>query len=317
LGLDCVDTAGAAIRNIVVCPHAGAGKDEPVDVAPFAAWLASHLHGHPDYRSLPRKINIGVSCCRADCARTLIQDVGFQSRMSMNGEYLGFRVVVGGGLGASPRVGQTLMEFVPAAELLLIVDAILGVFNRLGDRQTHGNGRLKFLIESLGLEAFRSEVVLELGRLKNSHPAYPALTPCSEGVSSWEIGTTGPMQDFPLEESKYLRWKNASVVDGSDEMDRMICVPILGGNLNARQLRGIAELVRMHGLHVRLTPEQGVLLGHLWENFTLGVGLPPNGGQFGVLSGGVDMPERIYKLSCTVQGDSIASAGGQSNVRTF
>lgn len=259
-GLDPMDAAGASIRNVVVCPHAGAKTNNPMDVMPFAKWLADYVNGHPGYRNLPKRINIGVACCHADCARTLIQDIGFQARTSPNGDYLGFRVVVGGGLGASPRAGQTLIEFMPAVEILLIVDAILKVFDRLGDRKNHANGRLKFLIGSMGIASFRLEVLRELDQLKTSRSAHPPLIPFSDDIHDWSPSAAECSQVCQLDESDYLRWEHASTSTGCDGVYRTIHIPVPGGSLNASQLRGLADIVRIHQLGVRITPEQGILL---------------------------------------------------------
>lgn len=255
------ESGGSAVRNIVLCPHAGAAQGEPFDATEYADWLTRHLLRHPQYQRLPRKVKIGMACCQADCARTLAQDLGFQARLDKAQKFRGFRVVVGGGLGANPRIGQLLFEFVAAEDLLLVTDAILRVFDRHGDRQNRRRGRLKFLIESMGIAEFRRHVSEELVGLKDSPPAYPPLVFFREkgrrGGASRPQNLSGR---FAFNQGAYLRWRDGCVRPQRQEALQMIEVRVAGGDFSAGHCRQLATIIRSHDLSLRITPTQGVLL---------------------------------------------------------
>ncbi len=227
VGLSSHESGGNTVRGIVVCPHAGQKETEPFDVTEHAALVNRHFLRHPDFQSLPRKIKIGFSCCNEDCAHTLLQDLGFQARTDGSGQR-GFRVLVGGGAGALPRLGRELFDFLPAKDLLIFTEAFLRMFNRLGDRQNRRRSRVKFLVESPGLERLREEVLKEWDALKTAGKKWPSVEPSSR----------------------------RSVGDSLSS----VRVSVSGGNLTSSQLRRLAALIEQRALTVRITPEQGFLL---------------------------------------------------------
>ncbi|MBI4025687.1 MAG: nitrite/sulfite reductase [Verrucomicrobia bacterium] len=262
-GLISHESGGSSVRNIVLCPHAGIGPGEPFDVTDYADWLTRHLLRHSDYQKLPRKMKIGMSCCQADCGRTLVQDIGFQARVEKGSGLRGFRVAVGGGLGAHPRMGQILFEFAPADELLLVTDAILRVFDRMGERQNRRRSRLKFFIESAGIESFRRLVEEELARLKSSPPSHP---PLLSGISNGKEKRSGSSRfqkaigQWTPNHQAYLRWRTGHVRSQQQSAWRMIDVRVPAGDFSVEQFKQIALIMRHHGLAARLAPGQTVLL---------------------------------------------------------
>ena len=141
------------VRNVTACALAGVCPGEVFDVTPYAKTVAYHLLRNPLNQSLPRKFKIAFSGCKQDCALTPIHDVGLLATRNSEGS-IGFKMVVGGGLGSTPRLAKTLREFVPMEELIPSIEAILKVFDNLGNRKNRSKARMKFVLDKLGFEEF-------------------------------------------------------------------------------------------------------------------------------------------------------------------
>src|SRR5919106_5045022 len=134
VGLTTREACANTVRNVTACHLAGVCQGEVFDVTPYAKTVALHLLRNPLNQSLPRKFKIDFSGCRTDCALTPIHDVGLLAAKREDG-VIGFRMSVGGGLGAAPRIGQVLREFVPMDELIPSIEAVIKVFDALGNRK--------------------------------------------------------------------------------------------------------------------------------------------------------------------------------------
>ncbi|WP_235969639.1 nitrite/sulfite reductase [Anaeromyxobacter diazotrophicus] len=175
-GLTTHGACGNAVRNVVACPHAGVSQDELFDVTPYAEAVTRHFLRHPLGSSLPRKFKIAFEGCAEDHARTAIQDIGFRARLRSEGARAvrGFAVTVAGGTSSACTSGSPLVEFLPAADVLALAEAIVRVFHARGDREHRQRNRLKFLVRQLGFETFRTLLTEELARVRaEGAPALP------------------------------------------------------------------------------------------------------------------------------------------------
>ncbi len=261
------ETGGNSVRSIMMCPHAGVGRDEPFDVTPYAELLARGFVRHPDFHALPRKMKIAFSCCEQDCVRTFAQDLGFQARRNANGE-CGFRVLVGGGTGALPRLGQELIDFLPVEQVCGFTESFLRVFNRLGDRQNRRRARVKFLVQSLGLETFRQEITREWAANGGQ-----ASSPTVHGTSlPRDLGGKTPPEPADKmsaphpSDSAFFEWVATQVQPQRQRGFNMIRVSLACGSVTASQLRQLAALSEQLKLEIRTTPEQSFLLRWAREN---------------------------------------------------
>lgn len=157
---------GNTIRNITTCALSGICKDEVFDVRSHAIGLTEYLLSLDDSYSLPRKLKFAFSGCAKDCAGCLVNDAGLLAEIK-DGKR-GFKVFVGGGLGADPRIGKLLEDFIPEEDLGFCLSAIKKVFYKNGDRRNKHHNRIRFLIEDLGFDKFRKLYVDELKTLKES-----------------------------------------------------------------------------------------------------------------------------------------------------
>src|SRR5258706_3619513 len=143
-GLTTREACGNSVRNITACPYAGVAADERFDVTPYAEALTRYLLRHPLSSTLPRKFKIGFEGCPEDHAVIAINDVAFRTEIDADGRR-GFRVLAGGGTAIMCKSAGLIHEFIPAAEILCVVEALLRVFHRLGDYEHKQRNRMKFM----------------------------------------------------------------------------------------------------------------------------------------------------------------------------
>jgi sulfite reductase (NADPH) hemoprotein beta-component len=159
-----IQTSGNCIRNITADERAGVAVDEIVDPRAFAEILRQWSTLHPEFAFLPRKFKIAISGAQEDRAATAWHDVGLQVHRNAAGE-VGFRVMVGGGMGRTPHIGSTIREHLPASSLLSYMEAILRVYNRYGRRDNMYKARIKILVAALGIDEFRRQVDEEWAKI--------------------------------------------------------------------------------------------------------------------------------------------------------
>ena len=164
VGLHAIQTSGNCIRNTTADPYAGATAEEIDDPRVWSEAIRQWSTLHPEFSYLPRKFKIAVTGAAKDRTAAKVHDIGLKLRRSRDGE-LGFEVMVGGGMGRTPYLGQTIREHLPARHLLSYLTAILRTYNRLGRRDNIYKARIKILVASLGAEAFGREVEAEWAQL--------------------------------------------------------------------------------------------------------------------------------------------------------
>jgi sulfite reductase (NADPH) hemoprotein beta-component len=163
--MHAIQTSGNCVRNITTDHFAGVAQDEIVDSFVWCELIRQWSTFHPEFNYLPRKFKIAVNGAVADRAATFVHDIGLHAVRKEN--EIGFKVIVGGGLGRTPIVGQVIREFLPWPHLLTYLDAILRVYNRHGRRDNIHKARIKILVKERGLEKFRDEVESEWAHAKD------------------------------------------------------------------------------------------------------------------------------------------------------
>ena len=158
--MHAIQTSGNCVRNVTSDHLAGVAADEIEDPRPYCELLRQWSSFHPEFTYLPRKFKIAVSGAPADRAATEVHDIGLHLVRNAQGE-LGFEVLVGGGLGRAPMIGQVIREFLPMGDLLSYIEAILRVYNLHGRRDNIHKARIKFLVKALGIATFRAQVETE------------------------------------------------------------------------------------------------------------------------------------------------------------
>ena len=164
--MHAIQTSGNCIRNTTTDHFAGVAPDEIVDSFVWCEIIRQWSTFHPEFSYLPRKFKIAVNGAAADRAAVAVHDIGLHAIRNEQGE-IGFKVLVGGGLGRTPIIGKEIRAFLPWPHLLTYLEAILRVYNRYGRRDNIHKARIKILVKERGADKFRDEVDAEWAHLKD------------------------------------------------------------------------------------------------------------------------------------------------------
>jgi sulfite reductase (NADPH) hemoprotein beta-component len=171
--MHAIQTSGNCIRNITADHLAGVAPDELADPRPYCEIIRQWATLNPEFSYLPRKFKIAVTASPADRAAVEIHDVGVRLRRGPDGEP-GFEILAGGGLGRTPILGKLIRSFLPQADLLAYLEAILRVYNRYGRRDNIHKARIKILVRTLGVEEFTRQVEQEFDASREFAPRLEA-----------------------------------------------------------------------------------------------------------------------------------------------
>ncbi|TNE62225.1 MAG: nitrite/sulfite reductase [Alphaproteobacteria bacterium] len=171
--MHAIQTSGNCIRNVTTDQFAGAAGDEVADPRPYAELLRQWSTFHPEFSFLPRKFKIAITAAKEDRAAVKWHDIGLILKQNDAGE-TGFEVIVGGGMGRTPVIGKTIRDFLPEADLLSYMEAILRVYNEQGRRDNKYKARIKILVEDLGAEEYARQTEAEWQAIRNNPIDVPA-----------------------------------------------------------------------------------------------------------------------------------------------
>ncbi|RBA25486.1 nitrite/sulfite reductase [Herminiimonas fonticola] len=158
--MHAIQTSGNCIRNTTSDELAGVAADEIVDPRPYAEIIREWSTFHPEFAYLPRKFKIAISGAKEDRAATAVHDIGLHVIKNEQGE-IGFRVMVGGGMGRTPILGSEICAFLPWQHVMTYLEAILRVYNQYGRRDNIYKARIKILVKAIGIEEYRRQVEQE------------------------------------------------------------------------------------------------------------------------------------------------------------
>jgi sulfite reductase beta subunit-like hemoprotein len=279
VGLTTREACGDTVRNVVGCHLAGACPFEVLDVSPWADAAAQYFLRHPYAQRLPRKFKINFSGCATDCGQAMFNDVGVVAvnRPLPDGTVeAGFRVFVAGGLGANPHPAQALEEFTAREDLLPTLEAVLRTFDHYGNRDNKLRARMKWLVDTMGIEELRARILKERKFLLASRD-YPGGIPehvRNLGDAPAGIGTAvaadggGTSIGVPVRLRKTgrdERWEEANVVRGVARGTVSAYAYCKLGDITTEQFRALADIQRDFCLDVRITNRQNFVLRDLTE----------------------------------------------------
>ncbi len=182
IGLTSAQACGDVWRNVVGCPLAGVTADELFDSRAIVDELSTHFVGNRRFSNLPRKFKVSVCSCRHHCAQHEINDIGLVG-VAHPELGLGYDVWVGGGLGASARMGRRLGVFASLDDVIEVADELTAIFRDNGNRQKRTRARSKFLVDEWGVERVRAELEHRIGRpLPDAPPPAAPLAPMRDHV---------------------------------------------------------------------------------------------------------------------------------------
>jgi sulfite reductase (NADPH) hemoprotein beta-component len=164
--MHAIQTSGNCIRNITSDEFAGVAPDEIIDPRPFAEILREWSTFHPEFAYLPRKFKVAINGAVDDRAAVALHDIGLHVVRNEQGE-VGFKVLVGGGMGRTPILGSVIRDFLPWQQMMTYIEAIMRVYNQYGRRDNIYKARIKILVKAIGIEEFRRQVEEEWTDIKD------------------------------------------------------------------------------------------------------------------------------------------------------
>ena len=170
--MHAIQTSGNDVRNITSDHFAGVARDEIVDPRPYCELIRQWAALHPEFAYLPRKFKIAITGATSDRTAVMLHDIGLTLVKNDAGD-LGFRVIVGGGMGRTPMIGHVIREFLPRAEILNYLDAILRIYNRFGRRDNKWKARIKILVKERTPARFARDVEDEWSHLEGGEATVP------------------------------------------------------------------------------------------------------------------------------------------------
>ena len=286
-GMTTREACGNSVRNITACPYSGVASDEAFDVTPYAEALTRYLLRHPLSSVLPRKFKIAFEGCTEDHIGSSINDIGWNARIQTVGgrAVRGFRVTVAGGTATMTRAGNLLHEFLPVDEMFDCAEAIIRVFHRLGDYKHKQRNRMKFLIKSIGWDAFRADFDTALAAVRSEggrELTFDTEPPADEARPGWARAAAPSIDDIvrrvdgaslhgpgilPMRrtlpgrvDGASAKWERTNVAaqKQQDYVTATVTVPL--GDLSGEQFRVLADLASAYGDGtVRVTAVQNLV----------------------------------------------------------
>lgn len=263
------EACGNTVRNITASAHAGIDPNEAFDVSPYAHATFEYFLRNPICQEMGRKFKIAFSSSESDSAFTLIHDIGLIPKVKeVNGEEVrGFKVLVGGGLGAQPFLALTAYDFLEEDQLIPFSEALIRVFDRYGERKRRHKARLKFLLQDIGLEKLMELVEEERLALKSKTYVIDRNSGNSGDVQfSDSYGSYKAVESTPASD-KYQKWVDTNVFEQKQKGYFGVNVKVQLGNYNTETARKLALVVeRFAADDIRLTINQGMVLKYVKED---------------------------------------------------
>jgi sulfite reductase (NADPH) hemoprotein beta-component len=270
-----IQTSGNCIRNVTADHFAGVAADEIEDPRPVAELIRQWSSAHPEFSYLPRKFKIAVTGAPEDRAATKVHDIGLNTLRHPETGEIGYRVMVGGGLGRTPMIGKVVREFLPRAELFAYLEAIMRVYNAEGRRDNKYKARVKILVHETGEAEFRRRVEAEYAQLDGpsvnadpeelkriaayfAPPAYETLPPVSRTFETHKAANP----DF-------AEWVAVNVFPHRQPGYAALTVSLKGigeapGDITSDQMRAVADLAERYSFdELRVAHTQNLVLPHV------------------------------------------------------
>ena len=280
VGMHAIQTSGNTIRNVTADHFAGAAKDEIEDPRPVAELLRQWSTDHPEFQGLPRKFKIAVTGCEAD--RTVIRahDIGIQVVRNEANE-IGYKVIVGGGLGRTPMIGKVLSDFVSKADLLPYCEAIVSVYNLLGRRDNKYKARIKITLHENGIDKIQ-ELVNE--RFEQIQPLFGGIDQQflaeiehSFAPPAFKVKSTDGYDAARLANPAFRSWTDTNLSEHRADGYAIVSISIkkhgaTPGDATSAQMRVMADLATKYGHdELRISHEQNVILPHVHKSDLLAI----------------------------------------------
>ncbi len=253
------EACGNTVRNVTASETAGIDVDEPFDVSPYAHAVFQYFLRNPIGQEMGRKFKVSFSSSDADTGLSYMHDLGFIAKIK-NGAR-GFKVMLAGGLGSQPRHADELYSFLPIDKIVPLMEGVIRVFDRYGERKSRAKARMKFLLKEIGLEGFKTlleeeQLAIPIQTYPIDHTTYP--TPV---VASVEVPETDIIDTVAFDQ-----WKSTNLVPQKQKGYVAIGIKVLLGDFYTDKARKLAKLVQDYAAgEIRLSLRQNILIPFVKE----------------------------------------------------
>ncbi len=254
------EACGNTVRNVTASETAGIDVNEPFDVSPYAHALFQYFLRNPISQEMGRKFKVSFSSSDEDTGLSYMHDLGFIAKIE-NG-VRGFKVLLGGGLGSQPRHADVIFPFLPADRIIPLMEGVVRVFDRFGERKSRAKARMKFLIKDIGLDGFKQ--LLEEEQLAIPFQTYPIDADAYPKVKI--AGNDAP--EVTIQDQKtFEKWKSTNLVPQKQQGYVAIGVKVLLGDFYIDKARQLADLVEKYAAgEIRLSLRQNILIPYVKES---------------------------------------------------
>ncbi len=255
------EACGNTVRNVTSSPTSGIDPQEPFDVSPYAFALFQYFLRNPICQEMGRKIKISFSSSDADTAYSFIHDLGFIPKIKqVNGvEERGFKVMLGGGLGAQPSLAHEIADFMPEDKIIPFTEAVLRVFDRNGERNNRNKARLKFLVNKIGID--------ELLKLVNEETIANKFETFKIDVNTQPIPFIPQSKTEIVEISNqlaYQQWLDTNVFEQKQKGYFGVYVKVQTGDISTKKTREMVAAIKdLVADEIRITINQGLLFKYV------------------------------------------------------
>src|ERR1700733_3984662 len=282
VGMHGMQTSGNVVRNITTDQWAGVAPDEIEDPRIWAELIRQHVTLHPEFSFMPRKFKIGVGASVHERAALRIHDLALRLHHNAGGE-TGFEVMVGGGLGRTPFLAQTIKPFLEKRDVLSYVEAILRTYNQFGRRDNIYKARIKILVHERGPEAFAKEVDAEWQSIKDGTLALDDdIVTAITGRFSYPVyerlaDSPPELNDARRTDRRFDAWMGNSVANHKVAGYAIVTLSLkpeggTPGDATAEQMDAIADLADRYSFgEIRVGHEQNLVLPHVAQRDLLAV----------------------------------------------
>ncbi|MDQ6621621.1 MAG: nitrite/sulfite reductase [Pseudomonadota bacterium] len=287
--MHAMQTSGNCIRNITSDHFAGVAGDETVDPRPYSELIRQWATLNPEFSYLPRKFKIAVCGATSDRVATMVHDIGLYALRDAAGN-VGFKVVVGGGLGRTPMIGHVTREFIAEAEVLNYLDAILRVYNRYGRRDNLHKARIKIIVKERTPARFAQEVEAEYTQIAGGPGSVPEheIARLSSYFGAPPYESLAPEPDYHAaraDNRPFDRWAQRNVFAHKVPGYAIVTLSLKKtgvppGDVTSDQMDAIADLADRYSFgELRVSHEQNLIFADVREGdlFELWQALKPLG----------------------------------------
>lgn len=249
------EACGNVVRNVTASETAGIDIDEPFDVSPYADAVYKFFLRNAICQEMGRKFKVSFSSTDEDTGLSYLHDIGYIAKIKDG--VRGFKVMVAGGLGSQPRHADVLYDFVETDKIIPIMEGVLRVFDRYGERKSRAKARMKFLLKDIGLEAFKDLIEEEQKAIEFKSVAIDA----DSYVASTPVKITEIPEVVIKDQQAFETWKSTNLIPQKQDGYVGIGIKVLLGDFYTDKARLLADLVDTYAAgEVRLTLRQNIVI---------------------------------------------------------